>query len=186
MPNKYSQCTLLAATARLLVTSLMFVSGSVFAQVTELPPISKGAPVRDEKKSMNLSTEQSKKPLSKKHGVSESAQVNDAERKANLKTCIDGRYPSLCKHSKLTQSERSQVDVAEKRANFKTCIDGRYPSLCKHSSLTPSERDQVIAAEKQANLKVCLDGRYPSLCNHALLNKSDIKQVSNAEKRSVK
>ena len=181
MPKRYFQCTLLPAMAKLLVTSLMLVGDSAIAQVTDLPPI-KRALVRDEGKRIDLSTKQSTKPSSKRHDASESVQVNNAELTANLKTCLDGRYPSLCKHSKLTQSERSQVEIAERSANFETCIDGRYPSLCRHSSLTRLEQVQVLAAEKQENLKVCLDGRYPSLCNHALLSKSDTKQVTSAEK----
>ena len=116
-------------------------------------------------------------------GAMDSSRVMNAERSANFKTCIDGRYPALCKHNLLTDSEMSQVSAAEKRANYKTCIDGRYPALCKHNLLTDSEMSQVSAAEKRANYKTCIDGRYPALCKHSWLAPEQSDQVLAAEKR---
>ena len=70
--------------------------------------------------------------------------------KENYKKCIDGRYPSLCDHSLLTQTEAARVDAAERKANFEKCIDGRYPSLCDHSLLTQAEAVRVAEAERRA------------------------------------
>jgi hypothetical protein len=93
----------------------------------------------------------------------------DTDWAENFLICIDGRYPSLCNHSKLTASESARVAEAERVENLKTCIDGRYPSLCNHLKLTASESIRVAEAERAENLKICNDGRYPALCNHSLL-----------------
>lgn len=146
--------------------------GFALGAVEELPP--KMEPIRRQDGPKPATGKKQK--ASSHPGANQSAQVVDAEHRANFKTCVDGRYPALCKHSKLTPSERIQVVEAEKRANFKTCIDGRYPALCNHSKLTSSEKSQVLDAEKAANLKICMDGRYPALCNHSLLKKTDSRK----------
>lgn len=42
----------------------------------------------------------------------------EAERRENLKVCLDGKYPNLCHKALLTQSERAQVAEAERQANL--------------------------------------------------------------------
>ena len=101
----------------------------------------------------------------------------------NLKTCLDGNYPTLCKKNLLTSSELASVIAAEKRENIKTCLDGNYPTLCKKNLLTSSELASVIAAEKRENIKTCLDGNYPTLCKKNLLTSSELKQVNAAESK---
>ena len=76
-----------------------------------------------------------------------------SERRENIKTCLDGRYPSLCRKGLLTQPERARVAEAEQRENLKTCLDGRYPSLCRKDLLTQVERAQVAEAERHVNLE---------------------------------
>jgi len=102
---------------------------------------------------------------------------------ANLRTCLSGNYPSLCKRSLLSPRERIQVDEAERQANLRTCLSGNYPSLCKDSLLSATERAQVREAERQANLRTCLSGNYPSLCKRSLLSASEQDQVFGAERR---
>ena len=72
-------------------------------------------------------------------GVSESS---------NLRTCLSGNYPSLCKHHLLTPEQTRQVDTAERRENYRTCSSGNYPSLCKRHLLTPEQTRQVDTAER--------------------------------------
>ena len=66
--------------------------------------------------------------------------VVEAEKRANFNTCVGGRYPALCNHSKLTSSEKSQVLDAEKAVNLERCMDGRYPALCDHSLLEKTDK----------------------------------------------
>src|ERR1035441_991844 len=94
--------------------------------------------------------------------------VRSAEQRENLKTCLAGSFPSLCKHELLNGAERTQVAAAERRENLKTCLAGSFPSLCRHELLSSSERTDVAAAEQRENLKTCLAGSYPSLCRHDL------------------
>lgn len=109
---------------------------------------------------------------------------SEYEKSRNLTTCLDGRYPSLCKKQWLTEAEVSSADSAVRRANLSNCLDGRYPSLCKKGLLQGSELAQVQAAEKRENLKNCLDGRYPSLCKKGLLESAELTQVQAAESRA--
>lgn len=156
-----------------LMLLLMFGRlGDAIGAVTELPPTVKLAPAQKDKGSKSEVKKKSEKAAPQMRRSTEASKVADAESRANFKTCIDGRYPALCKHHLLTSSERPRVEAAEKQANFSTCIDGRYPALCKHSWLTSEQRPKVLASEKRENLRVCMDGRYPALCNHALLDKS--------------
>jgi hypothetical protein len=99
----------------------------------------------------------------------------------NLRTCVDGRYPTLCDHSALSADQRKVVAEAEHHANLWMCMDGRYRTLCDHSHLTADEAERVRQAERVANLKMCIDGRYPSLCRHELLSSSETEQVNKAE-----
>ncbi len=99
----------------------------------------------------------------------------------NLKTCLSGRYPTLCKRHLLSDNELQEVDGAEHRENLKTCLTGRYPTLCKKSNLKAEEAKQVLAAEKRENLNTCLTGRYKSLCKRDLLSETEQKQVLAAE-----
>jgi predicted chitinase len=43
-------------------------------------------------------------------------QVLAAEQSENLRTCLTGRYPSLCDKSLLTREQLSQTQAAENRA----------------------------------------------------------------------
>ena len=72
----------------------------------------------------------------------------EAEYFENLRKCLDGKAPSLCDHSNLTEAEAADVLAAEKRENLRTCLDGKYPSLCNHSILSSSEAAAVLAAKK--------------------------------------
>ena len=101
----------------------------------------------------------------------------------NLRTCLDGRYPSLCDQSRLIPQQRQEVDVATRQANLKSCLDGRYPALCKHALLTPEQRAQVDAAERRANLEVCRTGKYPALCKRHLLTDFERRLVETAERQ---
>ena len=101
----------------------------------------------------------------------------------NLRTCLSGNYPSLCKRSLLTESEKVQVANAERRENLRTCLSGNYPSLCKRSLLNDSESAQVAEAERRENLRTCMSGNYPSLCKRSLLSSAERGQVDDAERR---
>lgn len=101
----------------------------------------------------------------------------------NLRVCLSGNYPSLCKRSLLTESQMIQVAAAERRENLRTCLSGNYPSLCNHSLLSHSERIRVADAERSENLRTCMSGSYPSLCKQSLLSDSERRQVDHSEKR---
>ena len=107
----------------------------------------------------------------------------NAERRENLKTCLSGKYPSLCRHNLLSSQEAQQVSAAEREENLTTCLSGKYPSLCKHNLLSSQEAQQVSAAERRENLTTCLSGKYPSLCSHNLLSPQEAQQVDAAERR---
>jgi hypothetical protein len=127
-------------------------------------------------------------PLEKSHTEAsipdQREMVLSAEKKANLKSCSDGRYPALCRHELLTETESADVLRAEKIANLKSCLDGRYPALCRHEILSAEEASNVLAAEKRANLKSCSDGGYPALCRHELLTETESADVLRAEKKA--
>ena len=77
----------------------------------------------------------------------------------NLKTCLTGRYPSLCKLHLLTAQQKIQVDHAVRADNLKTCLTGRYSSLCKDHLLTAQQRIQVgNAAQAASKLKIHKEG----------------------------
>ena len=113
----------------------------------------------------------------------EQAAVRAAEIRENLRTCLSGRYPSLCKHELLDRDSAKLVLHAEKTDNLRTCLTGRYPSLCKHELLDRDSVKLVLDAEKTDNLRTCLTGRYPSLCKHELLDRDSGESVLGAEKR---
>lgn len=106
---------------------------------------------------------------------------SDFERAQNLTTCLNGRYPVLCKKHLLSADESKKVESAERRENLKTCLTGRYPALCNRTKLNTDEDQQVLAAEKRENLKTCLTGRYKALCKKNLLSEPELKQVLAAE-----
>lgn len=106
-----------------------------------------------------------------------------AEARVNLRRCLNGRYPSLCNKSLLSESEARAVTEAERRVNLERCLNGRYPSSCNKSLLSESEALSVSTAERQVNLQRCLNGRYPSLCNKSMLSESELRSVAEAEKR---
>ena len=74
---------------------------------------------------------------------------NDPKYKDNLRTCLDGGYPRLCKKKWLTTQELERVVKAEKKYNLRTCLDGGYPRLCKKKWLTTQELERVVKAEKK-------------------------------------
>lgn len=115
----------------------------------------------------------------------ERQKVDAAERRENLKTCLAGRYPTLCNKAKLSQDELQQVLAGEKRENLKTCLTGRYKTLCKKNLLTEPELHQVISAERAENLKTCLTGLYPSLCDRAILTAEQLHQAQAAERKAA-
>jgi len=106
---------------------------------------------------------------------------SEYEKSRNLTTCLDGRYPSLCKKQWLNEGEAASADAAARRANLSTCLDGRYPSLCKKGLLTSAESEQAQGAEKRENLKTCLTGKYKSLCKKYLLSEAELSLVKTAE-----
>lgn len=108
---------------------------------------------------------------------------SEHQRAQNLATCLQGRYPSLCKRALLTSEELRKVDAAERRDNLSTCLGGKYPTLCRRHLLTPAELDQVVAAEKRENLKTCMQGRFPSLCKTAWLSPVELAEARGAERR---
>lgn len=106
---------------------------------------------------------------------------SEYDKSRNLSTCLDGRYPSLCKKQWLTSGEVASADAAVRRANLSTCLDGRYPSLCKKGLLGSAELAQVQVAEKRENLKTCITGKYKSLCKRHLLTDFELAQVNASE-----
>lgn len=106
---------------------------------------------------------------------------SDLDKAKNLVSCLEGRYPALCKRSWLTPQELQKVDVAERRENLKVCLNGRYPTLCKKDRLSPEELKQVQLAERRENLRTCISGRYKNLCKKNLLTEPELKQVLAAE-----
>ena len=79
-----------------------------------------------------------------------SAMVHADERQENLRRCLDGNYPSLCKYSLLSADELARAKEAERQVNLRRCLDGNYPSICKYSLLSASELKKVRAAEDRA------------------------------------
>lgn len=73
--------------------------------------------------------------------------ISATARAGNLTTCLDGRYPALCDHSKLTSAQSTRVEAAEHIANLKMCLDGRYPALCRHGDLATEDAARVSKAE---------------------------------------
>jgi hypothetical protein len=106
----------------------------------------------------------------------------DLQRAQNLATCLDGKFPSLCRKDWLSPDNRRKAAMAEQRENLHTCLSGRYPILCNKELLSPEESNQVAAAEKRENLNTCLTGRYKVLCNKQILTESELTQVLAAER----
>lgn len=70
-----------------------------------------------------------------------SAQLED-----NLKTCLDGRYPALCKHSLLTGQQQVQVRNAEqfkKTSTFANLGEGVFSNLEDYRNLEDSSLGTV-------------------------------------------
>ena len=76
-----------------------------------------------------------------------SAAASADEGEENLKRCLDGNYPSLCKHNLLSAEELTRAKEAERQVNLKRCLDGNYPSLCKYNLLSASEQKKAREAE---------------------------------------
>lgn len=111
---------------------------------------------------------------------SEPNEADTAELAANLKECLDGRYPTLCNHARLTPAQIEDVVLAERRANLKQCLTGEYPFRCNHQRLTAAQALAVEEAERQAMFTVCLEGKYPALCQETLLLPDQQQAVSSA------
>jgi hypothetical protein len=101
----------------------------------------------------------------------------------NLRTCLSGKYHSLCNYSALTPEQRKQATEARRLENLKTCLSGKYSTLCNHSLLSATERKDVVEAEKQENLRTCMSGKYKTLCKHHLLSQTELQQVKEAERQ---
>jgi uncharacterized membrane protein len=67
------------------------------------------------KKWINLEKDESFTAKLEKKNSPSYINMSYKERK-NYKTCIDGRYPTLCNHSWLTSSQAKKVRAAERRA----------------------------------------------------------------------
>ena len=66
----------------------------------------------------------------------------EASYEENLQTCLDGRFPAFCDHSKLSAYDAARVDTAEREAaNFVTCIDPQWQHLCRPELLPGSDTD---------------------------------------------
>ena len=76
--------------------------------------------------------------------------VRSAERRENLRICLSGRYPILCKHELLDGTERAQANAAERRENLRICLSGLYPSLCNRELLNSTEGPQAASVERQS------------------------------------
>lgn len=109
-------------------------------------------------------------------------QPSESKKAENLRTCLSGQLPSLCRKEWLTSEQLAQAKAAEKAANLRTCLSGQFPTLCKKSLLSPEELSQVKAAEKRENLRTCMTGQFKSLCKKDMLSKSELHQVLEAEK----
>lgn len=101
----------------------------------------------------------------------------------NLRRCLDGNYPSLCKYHLLTASQKAQARDAERQVNLRRCLDGNYPTLCKYNLLSSDELKQAKEAERQVNLRRCLDGNYPTLCKYNMLSQGELKRAKEAERQ---
>ena len=69
----------------------------------------------------------------------------------NLKICLTGLYPSLCKQHLLTPNEKKLTLKALKRENLKTCFTGLYPNLCKQHLMTSNEKTTLKTQNKTKN-----------------------------------
>src|SRR5262249_2966163 len=103
----------------------------------------------------------------------------------NLRVCLTGRFPSLCRKDKLSSQELERVVAAEKEENRRVCLTGRYKVLCKKDLLSEAERKQMRATEQAENVRVCLTGRYPMLCDKSLLTQDQLSQAIAAERRAA-
>jgi hypothetical protein len=101
---------------------------------------------------------------------------------SNLGLCLDGKFPSLCDKSRLTEKQRYIAIEAERKQNLITCMSGKYPSLCRYNFLSREEFAKVKDAEIKENYLTCKSGRYPSLCKHNLLTSNQADEVRRAEK----
>jgi hypothetical protein len=101
----------------------------------------------------------------------------------NVRTCLSGRFPTLCDYSRLSPSQAAQARAAERAENLRTCLTGRYPVLCRRDQLSEQDKLQVARAEAAENLRTCLTGRYPILCKKQLLTSSERGAVAEAERR---
>ncbi len=108
---------------------------------------------------------------------------NEALANDNLRTCLSGKYHSLCNYSALTPEQRKQATEARRLENLKTCLSGKYPTLCNRSLLSPIEQKEVAEAERQENLRTCMSGKYKTLCKHHLLSKVELQKVKEAERQ---
>src|SRR5262245_28955814 len=79
----------------------------------------------------------------------------------NLRSCLSGKFPLLCDHSRLTPEQLKRVTEAERLENLATCLTGKFPLICNRALLRPAEVERVKEAERLENLKVCLSGQFP-------------------------
>ena len=108
------------------------------------------------------------------------SQSDDETRKNNLRICLQGTYPSLCRRDLLTTSELKQTEETERRHNLSLCLTGMYRSLCRRDLLSQDQLSQVQEAEREVNRLLC-DGTSPTLCDKSLLSPSETAAALKAE-----
>ena len=101
----------------------------------------------------------------------------------NLRTCLSGNYPLLCKRHLLTPDQSRQADAAERRANWRTCSSGKYPSLCKRHLLTPDQSRQADAAERGESLPPVIVRKSPPPSRSASAKEIERLRKENARLR---
>jgi len=106
----------------------------------------------------------------------------DLQRAENLVTCLQGRFPTLCRTEWLSPADKQKAAQAERRENLNTCLSGKFPMLCNRGELSAEEETQVAAAEKRENLSTCLTGRFTVLCNKQMLSGTELPRVAEAER----
>ena len=67
----------------------------------------------------------------------------------NLRTCLSGKWETLCKQHLLTAEQKVQVANAQRAENLKTCLTGKWETLCDIGRLTSAQRQQVAVAREE-------------------------------------
>ncbi|WP_124501612.1 hypothetical protein [Burkholderia sp. Bp9140] len=86
--------------------------------------------------------------------------VDDAERRANYATCIQGVYATLCNHNRLTREQAVAVRQAEHRENRRVCSTPAFQWSCRRDWL--AEDDNEAAQEAAAAASRAPGPSFPS------------------------